>query len=178
MRSQIQITIISVRLRTVNWLKYNPFNETYYFYVNGASDDMGLYSFTESFEPHNSLAGVSQNVALCTQFTKISSFSGIPGGAKMTIPVRIAYGTWMSYDSNGNAYFTSDLITWKTLADYDAGSADISGAKLFNEDSNQKRFYLDASNTLKSIDTGFVREYLSTDKLKIKHRLAITSGRV
>ena len=140
---------------TVNWLKYNPFNETYYFYVNGASDDMGLYSFTESFEPHNSLAGVSTNVALCTQFTKISSFSGIPGGAKMTIPVRIAYGTWMSYDSNGNPYFTSDLITWKTLANYDAGSADISGAKLFNEDSNQKRFYLDASNTLKSIDTGF-----------------------
>ena len=116
---------------------------------------MGLYSFTDAFDPHNSLAGVSQNVALCTQFTKISSFSGIPGGAKMTIPVRIAYGTWMSYDSNGNPYFTSDLITWKTLANYDAGSADISGAKLFNEDSNQKRFYLDASNTLKSIDTGF-----------------------
>ena len=88
----------------------------------------------------------------------------------MTIPVRIASNTWISYTAAGTAYFSNDLVSWADLATFDPGSSDVSGAICYNEDKNQKRFYLDGSTTIKSVTTGFAG--ISLDG-QIEHKTAV-----
>ena len=37
----------------------------------------------------------------------------------MTLPARISEESWLSYDSSGNSYTSTDLIVWSAIASVD-----------------------------------------------------------
>ena len=170
-------------LGQVRWLKYNPTNKTYYICVGNqqvtndgvGNECTGLWSFKRTMKTNyydewfNSDSGDNQYIDLQATFdshdstTEEDPFVKVTGtnigtvfsGWKMTTPARIGKSAWTAFDSSGAPYFSSDLVTWKSLADYD--SAAPTGSVMYNEalDGTTKYYLATDGTTVKVPITGF-----------------------
>lgn len=142
---------------TFRWIKWNPNTSKYYIYIDKTATDGGIYSF-DDFLPTTSVAGSNTSIETIAAWTKETS--DIPSG-KMTRPSRIGNALWISYDENATAYFTEDLLTYKTLAQFSSSSVNITNASVLNQDADGNTFFGNSDNNkVQQLDTG----YASVDK--------------
>jgi len=160
-------------LGQVRWLKYNPTNKTYYICigqqqgsVTTSNECTGLYSFKRTIKTnyydqwYNSDTGGGTYIDLQATHTSHDStteedpFVQVTGTNigtvfsdwKMTTPARIGKSAWAAFDYEGTSFFSSDLVTWKTLADY-VGNAPT-GALMYNEDkAGTTKYFLGSDGT-------------------------------
>lgn len=125
------------------WIKWNPHTSKYYIYIDKTESDGGIYSF-DDFLPTTSVAGHNTDIETISAWT--SETTNIPSG-KMTKPARIGNSLWLSYDDSANAYFTTDLLNYKTLAEHSKTSSRISNATIVNEDANGNEFFGNSANS-------------------------------
>ena len=112
---------MNVRLQTrytLRWLKYNPATSKWYIRIGGDDDSTGLYSWSDFAAKYTtSTTGNGSYIESHEHFTKETTASFPTAIAdKMTEPARIGASLWISYDQNANAYWSADLITWKTAS--------------------------------------------------------------
>jgi len=150
---------LNVRLRTKNtlrWLKYNPSTLKWYIRIGGDDDSTGLYSWSDfSAKYTTSTSGNGSYIEEHAHFTKETTASFPTAIAdKMTEPARIGASLWISYDENANAYWTTDLITWKTPSDIDGLLP--TGYLVKNTGTDGVEYYgKQASSAIKTVQSGY-----------------------
>ena len=116
---------LRVKLATANtlrWIKYHPVSKKWFFCIGGDDSCTGLYSLTDASTTFKNsgtgeTAGTNQMITAISLFTKEADFN-FPD-EKMTLPARISEESWLSYDSSGNSYTSTDLIVWSAIASVD-----------------------------------------------------------
>ena len=139
------------------WIKWNPHTSKYYIYIDKTATQGGIYSF-DDFLPTTSVTGHASDIESIAAWTKETT--NIPDG-KMTKPARIGNSLWVSYSPNATAYFTTDLLNYKTLAEIAPVSSAFSNPTIYNEDANGNKFFGNSSNS--NIEQ-FISGYGSVDK--------------
>ena len=134
------------------WIKYNPHTLKWYICIGGTGSSQGLYSFDRVGEYYNSDTGNGQFIEQIAMFTKEESFN-FPE-EKMTLPARIASSLWLSYTSAGDAYYSSDLITWTIATTHDSKMP--SDAHMKNVGPDGVTYYgLRGTTTVKIVTSGY-----------------------
>jgi len=165
-------------LGQVRWLKYNPTTKLYYICIgqeqegDSENESTGLYSFRRDFKGnyydiwYNSDTGGNSYIDLQATFTSHDSTNeedpfvketGTNIGTvfsqwKMTTPARIGKNAWAAFNSDGDPFFSNDLVTWKSLSDH--AQIAPAGALMYNEDlAGTTKYYLDADGQTITVPT-------------------------
>lgn len=136
-----------------SWIKYNPTTDKYYLNMQGsATSDKGIWSFDHADVFVSGDARTNfKNV--CTKEVATHDLT-----RKTTQPMRIGASLWVCFTGNnkGDALYSSDLINWKTAAEY----IGIEGVVLLGSDNvaNRTRFMLSGGDNADKVfgsTTGF-----------------------
>lgn len=134
------------------WIKYNPHTSKWYICIGGSGSSKGLYSFDRAGQYYNSDTGNGNLIENIAMFTAETAFN-FPE-EKMTLPARIGSSLWLSYTSAGDAYYSSDLITWTIATTHDATMP--SDAHMKNVGTDGVTYYgLRGSPTVKIVTSGY-----------------------
>ena len=162
----------------LRWLKYNPTTKLYYVCIGHQQDSpagnnlcTGLYSFKRDFNGSNydnwnsgdggsnqfidsQVADDHDSTTATDPFVNVSdtNIGTVFDSWRMTTPARIGKSAWAAFDYLGDPYFSSDLVTWKSLADHDTLS--VTGALMYNENlAGTAKYYLSSNGVAVRIPT-------------------------